>query len=254
MPSMTPEQAAWVFLTPPRSVARTAPEFAQGASRFHFDGPTGRVATRRVGSGPKVLLIHGWGGNASDMAAFVAPLLQAGHEVIIPDLPGHGDSEGETVSVANAAQALLELQKHTGPFHALIAHSVGTAAAVHAMREGLKVNRAALIAPPARYRDYAVGFARQMGLSSAQTIEMIEVLRQLGHDVVSVDSPAAARNLRQAALVVHSNDDRVVSVADGREIAAAWPASRFVLVDGLGHRRILEAPEVVAHVVSFIAP
>jgi pimeloyl-ACP methyl ester carboxylesterase len=199
-------------------------------------------------------MIHGWGGNASDMAAFVAPLLKTGYEVIIPDLPGHGDSEGETVSVPNAAQALLELQKHTGPFHALVAHSVGTAAAVLAMREGLKVDRAVLIAPPARYSDYAAGFARQLGLSGAQTLEMIEVLRQLGHDVASVDSPAAARNLWQAALVVHSNDDRVVSADDGREIAAAWPASRIVLVDGLGHRRILEAPEVVAQVVSFIVP
>lgn len=254
MSAMTPQQAATAFLTPPRPAGNPVPEFAHGASRFNFDGPLGRMALRRVGSGPKVLLVHGWGGNASDMAAFVEPLVEAGNEVIIPDLPGHGESDGKMVSIANAAQTLLELQKHTGPFHALVAHSVGTAAAVHAMGAGLNVNRAVLIAPPARYMDYAKGFAKQLGLSGGEALEMINILRQLGHDVASVDSPTSARHLLQVALVLHSDDDRVVPVADGREIAAAWPTSRLVLLDGLGHRRILQAPEVVAQVLSFIAP
>lgn len=254
MSAMTPHQAAEAFLTPPRSLGNPVPEFAQGTSLFIFNGPLGRMASRRIGRGPKVLLVHGWGGNASDMAAFVEPLVEAGNEVIIPDLPGHGESDGKMVSIANAAQGLLELQKHTGPFHAVVAHSVGTAAAVHAMRNGLKTNCAALISPPARYRDYASGFANQIGLNGEEALEMIEVLRQLGHDVAAVDSPASARNLWQPALVLHSSDDRVVPVADGREIAEAWPASRLVLLDGLGHRRILQAPEVVAQVLSFIAP
>jgi pimeloyl-ACP methyl ester carboxylesterase len=43
------------------------------------------------GTGPTVLLLHGFGGAASNWA-LVAPRLADGHRVIVPDLPGHGGS------------------------------------------------------------------------------------------------------------------------------------------------------------------
>jgi pimeloyl-ACP methyl ester carboxylesterase len=36
---------------------------------------------------PAVLLVHGWGGNAAQMRAFVFPLLSAGYRVIAYDRP-----------------------------------------------------------------------------------------------------------------------------------------------------------------------
>jgi pimeloyl-ACP methyl ester carboxylesterase len=45
----------------------------------------------RVGSGPPLLLLHGFGGCAQTMG-FLTPGLQSTYELIIPDLPGHGGS------------------------------------------------------------------------------------------------------------------------------------------------------------------
>jgi hypothetical protein len=52
-------------------------------------------------------------------------------------------------------------------------------------------------------------------------------------------------------LVVHDRGDRFTPSTDGAAIAAAWPSARLRLTDGLGHRRLLSDPAVVADVVDF---
>ena len=249
---LTPHQVAQAFLTPARPPVGRTLDFLTGGRRFEFDGPVGKIAATRAGSGPKVLLVHGWSGHSSDMTAFAAPLIDAGYEVIVLDLPAHGESEGHKASIPQGAQALLDLQKHTGELHAVIAHSVGTAVAVQAMGRGLRVARAVLLAPPARYADYAASFAAQAGLDAQQAREMVEELRQNGLDVTSVSTPITAKTLVQSALLLHSADDRVVPLSDAREIAAAWPGARLLELEGLGHRRILQAPEALSTVLDFV--
>jgi hypothetical protein len=39
----------------------------------------------------------------------------------------------------------------------------------------------------------------------------------------------------------------------GAAIAAAWPGAELVTTEGLGHRRILRDPAVVARVTDFLA-
>lgn len=45
-----------------------------------------RVAVQLAETDPTVLLLHGWEGQASDMAAFASPLLSAGYRVAALDL------------------------------------------------------------------------------------------------------------------------------------------------------------------------
>lgn len=56
-----------------------------------IDLPTGRVAFRRAGEGPPLLLIHGWGGSSRHwLGAFFT--LTSNYDVIAIDLPGFGYS------------------------------------------------------------------------------------------------------------------------------------------------------------------
>jgi pimeloyl-ACP methyl ester carboxylesterase len=52
-----------------------------------------RLAYDRAGSGPAVVLLHGWPGARSDHAA-VARLLARDGDVMVPDLRGFGDTDG----------------------------------------------------------------------------------------------------------------------------------------------------------------
>jgi pimeloyl-ACP methyl ester carboxylesterase len=55
-----------------------------------------------------------------------------------------------------------------------------------------------------------------------------------------------------ALLVVHDRDDREVPIEHGRRLAATWPLAELRETDGLGHRRILRDPNVVATAVAFV--
>ena len=53
-------------------------------------------------------------------------------------------------------------------------------------------------------------------------------------------------------LFVHDRDDAEVAFGSGLALARAWKDARLVATRGLGHRRILRAPEVVQDAIDFI--
>src|SRR5436305_671837 len=80
-----------------------------------------RIRCFEGGSGPPLLLVHGFGGAAWNFAE-LAPLLP-GRRLIVPDLPGHGGSSPlPATSLAGFADVLASLLD--GPVDAL-GHSMG---------------------------------------------------------------------------------------------------------------------------------
>jgi pimeloyl-ACP methyl ester carboxylesterase len=86
-----------------------------------------RVAFRRAGAGPTIFLIHGIT-NSSESWAPAMRRLARDHDVIAPDLPGHGDSDrqrGDHSLGAHACMmrdllAVLEVERAT-----VVGHSLG---------------------------------------------------------------------------------------------------------------------------------
>ena len=248
-----PEQVAHAFLTP-RAPKQARELVLDGGKALRVATPEGDVALQSIGSGPTVLLLHGWEGQASDLASFVSPLLIAGFSVLVMDLPAHGASARRRTSIPQLARALIAVGEALGPFHAVIAHSMGSAVLAEALHAGLAAQRVILIAAPARYEHYARSFAAAAGLDAEGIDAMLSVLRiMIGVDVSEISLPQRAPNLRQPALFIHSGDDEVVPIEDSLDSAAAWPGARHMRVEGLGHRRILSDLTVVGAAVEFIS-
>ena len=123
----------WLSLFPLRSffsLSRLVPAFAAPLARKLFCAPRGlrrivadyskvppweeitlahrgqqiRAYGWRLDTGrPRVLLAHGWAGHGLQFAAMVAPLLEAGYEVVAFDQVAHGASSG--AAVGNRAEA-----------------------------------------------------------------------------------------------------------------------------------------------------
>lgn len=239
------EMAALAFLKPERPKAE-----ASEAPDEWLSTPEGRIALWRRGTGKRVLMVHGWSGTHLDLRAFVAPLVEAGHEVISLDLPAHGQSEGKLASIPDLARALLHVDAAYGPFAAVVAHSVGCAAVGVALRDGLQAARTVLIAPPGRYADFAGEFARMVGVDPQG---VLAALRKRDIDVDSIDFPAMAPTLKSTALIVHSKDDKVVPYINGETLAQVWPGASLMRCEGLGHGRILGDAGVIERAVSFLS-
>jgi pimeloyl-ACP methyl ester carboxylesterase len=206
------------------------------------------------GAGETVLLVHGWEGSPADLSSFVEPLVQRGCRAVALELPAHARSDAPWTSVPHAAQAVARFGQHLGRVRAVIGHSVGGAVSTLALAQGLQAACAVLLAAPALYIDYAIGFGAAVGLDARGIAGMVAALkRDWQIDVPAVSTPAAAAALAMPALIVHADDDRVVPPADAGRIHAAWSGSRRLTVSGLGHRRLLADASVIAQSIDFIA-
>jgi pimeloyl-ACP methyl ester carboxylesterase len=227
--------------------------------RFQVPVQGGSVVGWTWGDGAPVYLVHGWGGSAAQLGAFVEPLVAAGYRVVAFDAPSHGASEpgpsgprkGTLLELAAALRAVAAVH---GPAHAVVAHSLGCAAAALALRDGLVAGRAVLVAPFVDVVPYTHEFARRLGFGERTRERMVRRFeRRLGVPMSHFELTGMARQMTPPpVLVVHDRDDRETTWSSGRDLSRAWPDARLLTTSGLGHRRILSDPEVVAAVVRFV--
>jgi pimeloyl-ACP methyl ester carboxylesterase len=72
---------------------------------LQLDGRRAAFDESGPAAAPAILLIHGAGHDRGVWQAVAAGLAAAGRRVIVPDLPGHGDSEGEAPGAVDAMAA-----------------------------------------------------------------------------------------------------------------------------------------------------
>jgi hypothetical protein len=75
--------------------------------------------------------------------------------------------------------------------------------------------------------------------------------RHFGMPLADCDLPRMAGAQEARLLVIHDRGDAEVPWEDGAAIARAWPGAILETTRGLGHRRILREPEVVARAAAF---
>lgn len=261
-PSLAAALMDRLWFSAPRLTPR-APEQAvlDGGVRRSFDVHGRRVAAWVWGeAGPAVVLLHGWGGHAGQMHAFVAPLRAAGFRVVAFDAPAHGASDasrlgGRRVTFFEFADALRAVTADESALAGIVAHSGGCTAATLALRAGWQAPpRLVFIAPFAQPQHAVDDFARMVGANEPVTAEFRRgVERWLGHpwsylDITTLEDAHKWRRL----LVIHDEEDRDVAPAQGAAVAASWPASQLLVTSGLGHRRALRDPAVVARALDFL--
>lgn len=265
-PAVAERHAARLFLTPRRRPPRH-PDLRRAldvtAPDHPADAPTremtlqlggGTVALTRWGHGPRVLLVHGWEGDAADMAPMAAALVRAGFEAVLVDFPAHGRSTGRTTNLVEWMWTIRALEGELGPLRAIVAHSFGGAAVALAMGElGVPADGAVLVAPAASPWDYLHQFARAIALPARHVPGLARrVGERVGRTAETLDPPGAARAIRVPALVLHDPEDAEVPFAHGERIAAGWRGAVLVRRPGTGHRRILRDAESIARTVAFV--
>jgi pimeloyl-ACP methyl ester carboxylesterase len=212
------------------------------------------LAVDAWGAGPTILMVHGWNGRGAQLGAFAPALVRAGYRVVSFDTPAHGRSPGRATNLLEISEAIRSVAQGCGPLHAVIGHSFGVASAIHAVQQGLKVNRFVALSPPRNMRWIVQSYFTAMGISTpVQAVFNRKFEARFGADLWQRFSPEIlARQLDVPGLVIHDENDRDVPWQEGAALANAWPGAQFVRTSGLGHRRILRDPDVIARVTAFI--
>lgn len=224
-----------------------------GATRLAVDHRGAELAAWSWGEGAPVLLLHGWESRAVHMAAFVPALLQAGYRVIALDAPAHGESQGEVTDVVDYGTAVAAAAARFGPLAAVIAHSLGSAAALHAYAHGVRVQASVHLSGPASLtralqRGGAAGGLDAVGVTRVEGL----MAEHLGAPLSVMDLNSLRHGMLHPALILHDPDDPELPASESHALAEAWPGSTLSLVPGVGHRRLLREPSVISSAVRFI--
>lgn len=214
-----------------------------------------RVAGWSWGSGPTVLLMHGWSGRGSQLGAFAEPLVKEGLRVVALDVPGHARSAGRFSSLPQFADTVDLAGRHFGPLRGVVAHSFGAAGTGWALwsKSDLEVERLVFVAAPGDLDGYMDSFRDLFGLSPESYTGLLAALeRKFGvrwsesrHATTIAADPTPM-------LVIHDQNDPETPYAGALEIARSWPRSRLVTTTRLKHHRILREPRVIAEAVDFL--
>jgi pimeloyl-ACP methyl ester carboxylesterase len=236
-----------------------SPTFTAPALRY-AETAAGRIAYRRAGSGPPLLLIHGWGGSSRYWLGAFAEL-PARHDLVAIDLPGFGASPplAGSTTLASLAGAALALADALGLTRlALAGHSLGAAVAliVAASRPGL-ATRVAL-----------ASFGLPRGPAEAAALAALHGQLRLGASLwspwLALWSPwlAAAGPLRAAAWSTPPLPALLAApvLGQSREVSAsalAIGAADLAVMDaraGLESLAIAGDPAVIAAAAALRAP
>lgn len=256
-PEATVSRAARLFCTPfssSRRRALAAPTLGAREETLEIDGA--HISTYVWGNPhaqPYVLFAHGWSSHGTRIAPWVAPLQTAGYAVVTFDQAAHGKSDGTQTTLPDFACHLLAVGRHFGPAAAVVGHSLGGAATAVALANGLKAERAVLIAPPADPLVMADQFAGMIGMARHLSRRMFTLFeRSMRFAVEDLQAQNVAPRIARPALIVHDVEDLEVPWSEGERYARFWSDSRLLSTRGLGHNRIVDDTGVIAAAIRFL--
>ncbi len=223
------------------------------AERFEVMALGKTIQCWKWGSGPSVLLVHGWGMRGIKLAPLINPLVESGYSVIAYDSLAHGESEGDTTNFFELVESVSAVFDHIGEADFVIAHSMGAAAAVNLRSKNGKKMKFVLIAPIYDLHRVIYAFGEASGLHMPVYENIIhDVENNFGKTLNDVSPMTIAGDIKAPVLIFHDEDDMTVPVKHGEALAEKLEDARLVKTSGLGHNRILKSKELVERVIEFL--
>jgi len=193
-----------------------------------------------AGSAPAVVVLHGWGGNASLMLPLAPHLHRAGFHSLFLDVRNHGLSDRRRfVSMPrfaddlDAALGWLSGREEVTTI-GVVGHSVGGGAAILSASRGGALQVLVSVASPAD-----PGALMRQQMASAPRPVRAAALAIMQRAIGQPFEDFAPRNriplVRVPTLLVHGAADQVVPLENLHQLAAARPDAEVLIVDGGGH-------------------
>jgi pimeloyl-ACP methyl ester carboxylesterase len=248
-----------------RAPVRTADEATMDAARRSSVSVAGLgrhpidVVVYEWGRGDRVVaLAHGWRGRSSQFAPLVRDLVFEGYRVVAFDAPAHGESGGRRTYLFDWIDALREIQRRHGDFHAVIGHSFGALGALVAVADGLRTERVVTVAAPADADTLLTQFRGALGYDDRTAAAL---RRRFAHRFFPTEAnpftriSAAARPLPHGIRLVlaHDEGDRQVPFGEAARLAAVNVGATVIATQGLGHGRILVSDEFLDAALAALA-
>ena len=209
------------------------------------------------GHGPTVLLVHCWGGRATQLCDFVDVLVSQGLRVVSFDGPAHGESDGKRTDMFEFPQALATVAKSVAPLQGVIAHSFGAAMTLLAFSDlGLHAKRLVLISS-FKSCDWFVNAFGEFFRTSPRVLQQMrnnfDVRRGEPVKWAELSMIEIISRVKEPILLVHDRSDTEIPFSHAVLLQKASNGAELLATDGLGHRRIVRDMSVIRQSVQFVS-
>ncbi len=203
-------------------------------------------------SNKKILLVHGWSGRGTQLVKIADAFLENGYATISFDAPAHGKSGTKTTLMLEFIESILEVEKQYGPFEFAVGHSLGGMSILNAVKKGLQIKKAVVIASGNSVINIVNTFTEKIGLPNKVAVLMKNNFEKKYHlEMESFSSYVVAKEVKIPVLVIHDNDDEDISVSEAYHLAENLTNKEILITNNLGHRKILGDLKVIEKIVEF---
>ena len=165
-------------------------------------------------SNKKILLVHGWSGRGTQLVKIADAFLENGYATISFDAPAHGKSGTKTTLMLEFIESILEVEKQYGPFEFAVGHSLGGMSILNAVKKGLQIKKAVVIASGNSVINIVNTFTEKIGLPNKVAVLMKNNFEKKYHlEMESFSAYVVAKEVKIPVLVIHDNDDEDISVS-----------------------------------------
>ena len=246
------------------------------------------ISYRTSGSGPGVVLLHGFLEN-NEMWFPIEEILNENFTTLAIDLPGHGKSEvlGETHSMESIADIVRALLEHLGiETVSIIGHSMGGYVALAFLEQHHKMVRQVILLNSTPYadseerrqnrkralelipknkelfipvainnlfaEDTRIQFSEAISklITEANAMDVAGIQASIRGMLIRVDRSDVLKRFRGSKIIVAGTKDGVVPITDSRK-AAHYTGSRLFEVDS-GHMTLVENVKEIIKIMYFV--
>ncbi|HZG26555.1 MAG TPA: alpha/beta hydrolase [Chitinophagaceae bacterium] len=207
------------------------------------------------GGPEKILLIHGWEGQAGNFADLVEKLVEANFTVFAFDGPSHGFSSTGRTSLFEFTSLVGILIREFG-VSKLVSHSFGGVATTYSLSTNLDlvIDRYVLLTTPDTFLERIEDVSEQIGITQKVKNKLINRLnKETSMDVKNMAVSKFVKTINVAkSLIIHDRKDTVIPIDRARNVYKNWTACELVEIEGTGHFRILRTEFVLARTLDFL--
>ncbi len=229
-------------------------EALASAERIHY-GDNDRNIALAWGTGPLVIMVHGWSGCAAQMAPLAVRIANSGFRAVALDVSGHGESPGKHTHWRYFLNDIPALAQSLGePVYAYVGHSAGALTMMAARHAGnISAARYVCICAPSHPFPPINVIQKKLAPRPA-IIERYKafIAQQFGTTWDALHTGMVYRDLGTNTLLFYDKTDRFVDHSEGDKVAGIAHGARLIKTDRYSHAKILTAPELLHEASLFL--
>lgn len=208
------------------------------------------------GGTDKILLIHGWEGQAGNFSDIIQKLVEKNYTVYAFDAPSHGlSTKGKTSLFEFTELVGLLIQKFE--VSKLISHSFGGVATTFALfnNKELKIDKYVLLTTPDKFLERIEYVSQQVGITEKVKNKLIKrIEKETNFEVKNLNVSDFVKSITvNKALIIHDKDDKIILIHQAKNVYKNWKNCEFMEIENTGHFRILRTSFVIEKTLKFLS-